>query len=244
MTPERIARGKQISAICGECHSAKLGGPLVGQNFFANGEGPPVGTLYAPNLTPAGEISEWSDGEVIRAIREGVHQSGRMLLIMPSKAFHHMSDEDVQSVVAYLRSQPPAGTRSPAARINVLGAEFFGTGMFPTYAQPSITAPVVAPRAGPDAVYGKYLVSIANCADCHGEDLRGRAPKGPGPPAAPNMIAIASQWDADGFVKTFRTGVDPRGHKLAPGMPWQSIANFASDDDLRAIYYYLKTLRP
>src|SRR5690348_5482818 len=55
-TPERIARGEKISAICGECHSTKLGGPLVGRNFFEGG-GPPIGTLYAPNLTPAGEIN-------------------------------------------------------------------------------------------------------------------------------------------------------------------------------------------
>jgi mono/diheme cytochrome c family protein len=242
-TPERLARGEQLSAICGECHSTKLGGPLVGRNFFEGG-GPPVGTLYAPNLTPAGEISEWTDGEVIRAIREGVHQDGRALIIMPTKSFHNMSDDDVQSVVAYLRSQPSAGKRSPAAKLNVVGALFFGLGIAETSVQPAITHPVVAPPRGDDATHGKYLLSIANCTECHGEDLRGRAPKGPGPPAAPNMIAIVSTWNADGFVKTFRTGTDPGGHKITREMPWQSIARFASDDDLKAIYAYLRSLNP
>jgi hypothetical protein len=58
VTPERVARGTQISFVCGECHSTKFGGPLVGHDFF-EGDGPPFGTIYAPNLTPAGEIHEW-----------------------------------------------------------------------------------------------------------------------------------------------------------------------------------------
>lgn len=242
-TPERVARGEQISAICGGCHSTKLGGPLVGSNFFEDG-GPPIGTLYAPNLTPAGEIAGWTDGEVIRAIREGVHQSGRALIVMPSESFHNMSDDDVQSIVAYLRSQAPEGKRSPAAKFNVIGALFFGLGIAETSVQPAISHPVVAPARGTSAAYGKYLISIASCTGCHGGDLRGRTPKGPGPPAAPNMIAIASTWDADGFVKTFRTGTDPTGHKVTAQMPWRSVGRFASDDDLRAIHAYLKSLKP
>jgi mono/diheme cytochrome c family protein len=181
---------------------------------------------------------------LVRAIREGVHKDGRALVIMPSKAFHSMSDEDVQSIVAYLRSQPPAGTRSPPTKMNVLGASFLGLGMAETSAQPSITHPVVAPAAGPTADYGKYLVAIGNCADCHGADLHGKAPTGPGPPAAPNIAAIVSAWKQDGFVRTFRTGVDPGGHQVSKFMPWKSIGGFAGDDDLGAMYKYLRTLKP
>src|SRR5512140_3729160 len=76
-TPARLDRGRHIAFICGECHSEKFGGPLTGQDFFGN-EGPPIGTLFAPNLTK-GEVRTWSDGELIRAIREGVHKSGRAL---------------------------------------------------------------------------------------------------------------------------------------------------------------------
>ena len=77
---------------------------MVGQDFSKGG--PPVGTLYGANLTPAGEIKDWSDGEIIRAIREGVHKTGRSLIIMPSEVFRHLSDVDVQAIVAYfVRSQ-------------------------------------------------------------------------------------------------------------------------------------------
>ena len=81
-TKEQVSRGERFSVLCPLCHSPNEKAPLVGQNFGK--DGPPVGTIYAPNLTPAGEINAWSDGEVIRAIREGVHKSGRPLVIMPS----------------------------------------------------------------------------------------------------------------------------------------------------------------
>ncbi|MEP7357559.1 MAG: cytochrome c, partial [Anaerolineales bacterium] len=120
-TPEQIARGQQLAHICAECHSPNLDLPLTGVNFAVKFGLPPVGTFYAPNLTPAGSIRDWTDGEVIRAIREGVHQNGRSLLVMPSQIFRNMSDDDVQALVAYLRSQPPAGEPMPQNQWNVIG---------------------------------------------------------------------------------------------------------------------------
>ena len=152
--------------------------PLVGRNFGEGG--PPVGRLHAPNLTPAGEIGDWSDGEVIRAIREGVHKSGRPLVIMPSEIFHDLSDTDVQAIVAYLRSQPAVQPATPPTKLNVVAALFIGAGVFHTSAQMPITQPLVAPAEGASADYGKYLVSILGCRACHGENLEGRKPGGPG----------------------------------------------------------------
>jgi len=118
-TPEQLARGAKFLSVCASCHSPSGKPPLVGQNFSEGG--PPIGTLYAPNLTPAGEIKDWSDGEIIRAIREGVHRSGRPLLIMPSEFFRNLSDADVQAIVAALRAQPATSAVSPSTRLNVLG---------------------------------------------------------------------------------------------------------------------------
>ena len=241
-TPEMLARGAKIGIICAGCHSPKGDPPLVGRNFFGDG-GPPFGQVYAPNLTPAGEIKDWSDAELIRAIREGIHKNGRALIIMPSDVFRHLSDSDVQSVVAYLRSQAAAGQASPPTKLNVLGELFVGA-VFPTSAQPPITEPVIAPTEGRSPEYGKYLVSIAACNTCHGEHLAGRVSKGPGPPAGPNLTMLVPSWSLDGFVQTIRTGVDPNKHTLTEEMPWKSISKFASDDDLAAIYAYLHGLAP
>jgi len=59
---------------------------------------PPLGTLYAPSLTRSGNIQNWTSGEVICAIRDGIHKNGRALLIMPARSYRKMSDDDVQDL--------------------------------------------------------------------------------------------------------------------------------------------------
>ena len=240
-TPDLVARGERFAAMCATCHSATGKVPLAGQDFGK--DGPPVGRLYASNLTPAGEIKDWSDGEVIRAIREGIHKSGRPLIIMPSEIFRHLSDPDVQAIVAYLRSQPAVPPGTPPTRLNVLAALFVGSGMFPTAAQAPITGPVAAPPDDASADYGQYLVSVLGCRACHGENLTGGRPGGPGPPPGPDLTAIVPRWTEEEFVRTLRTGVDPYRHAMSKDMPWEAVSTFAGDDDLKAIYAYLRELR-
>jgi cytochrome c553 len=112
-TAAQIARGEKLAHACASCHSPGNELPLSGSNFMVKFEMPPLGTFYAPNLTPSGDIADWSDGEVIRAIREGVHKNGRSLLIMPSNDFRNMSDEDVQALVATYAPSPPPAAQHP-----------------------------------------------------------------------------------------------------------------------------------
>jgi mono/diheme cytochrome c family protein len=119
-TPDQIARGERLANLCVSCHTSGNQLPLSGSNFAVKFEFPPLGTLYAPNLTPSGNIKDWTDREVIRAIREGVHKNGRSLLVMPSATMRNMSDEDVQALVAYLRSQLATGQPTPDVQFNVL----------------------------------------------------------------------------------------------------------------------------
>lgn len=241
-TPNQVARGARFGAFCAGCHSPNGKLPLVGSNFAT--DGPPMGTLWAANLTRAGEIATWSDGEVIRAIREGVHQSGRALVIMPSEVFRHLSDADVEAIVAYLRTQPAVAPNTPPTRLNVLVAFFVGLGLAPTSAQPPIMRPVIAPPESDTTAHGKYLVSILGCQGCHGENLTGGEGGGPGSPPAPNLRVILAKWAVGDFVRTLRTGVDPYGRTLAEGMPSKAISAFASDADLTAMYVYLHGLPP
>ena len=236
-TPEQLTRGEQLANICVGCHSSNGQLPLGGQNFARNS--PPVGTIYAANLTPI-HLQSWSDGEIIRAIREGVHKSGRSLLFMPSSAFHAMSDDDVQALVAYLRAQPPGQPDTPATRINVVGAIL--SNVLPlSSAQAPIGGPVVAPPEGATPAYGRYLSAIGGCMECHGPALTGGA-SGQGPAPGPDLTMIARNWNEDDFIKTIRTGVTPSGHQLSAGMPWKEISAFTSNNDLRAIYAYLGKL--
>jgi mono/diheme cytochrome c family protein len=239
-TPDQVARGARFGAFCAGCHSTDGKPPLVGRNFTAGG--PPFGTLWAPNLTPAGEIARWSDGEVLRAIREGLHQSGRALVIMPSEVFRHLSDADAEAIVAYLRSQPAAGSSTPPTRLNILAAFLVGAGIASTSAQPPVTRPIMTPLEGVSAEHGEYLVSVLACRLCHGENLTGGKTGGPGPPPGPNLRVILTKWAVEDFIRTMRTGVDPYNHTLAEGMPWRGVSRFASDTDLRAMFVYLHGL--
>lgn len=237
-SPAQIARGERLANLCAGCHSTTGELPLDGsaENFS-----PGIGTIYAPNLTPGGPLRHWSDGEIVRAMREGVHQSGRALVLMPSDQFHGMSDDDVQALVAYLRTQPAVERQTPETQLTLLGAILVGVGVFPYSPQPPIAGPVEAPPIGPTSTYGQYLLTISGCRECHGADLRGGTSQFV--PVGPNLLAILAQWSAEEFVTTIRTGVDPYGHALDPEtMPWQAYATAFEDEELEAIYAYIRTL--
>ena len=195
-------------------------------------------------------IKVWSDGEIMRAIREGVYKDGRSLLIMPANNFRYMSDVDVQALVAYLRAQPASGAPTPKTRLNFFGAIFTNLIDFRT-AQPPV-ASIPLPQAGtPD--YGKYMVKIIGCSDCHGPQLQGRIDNGqPGPPAGPNLTAVIPQWSEEQFMTYFNTGTLPGGGQTPmltlpsgftePRMPWPVVRAATTDAELRDMYAYLHSL--
>jgi cytochrome c553 len=251
-TPDQIARGERLANLCVSCHTSRNQLPLSGSNFAVKFEFPPLGTLYAPNLTPSGNIKDWTDGEVIRAIRDGVHKNGRSLLVMPSATLRNLSDEDVQALVAYLRSQPATGQPTPDAQFNVLGAIFMNLSDFRTAQAP--VGHVTTPQTGTSA-YGKYQVDILGCRDCHGDQLQGKVETGqPGPPPGPNLTRIVPQWSEAEFMTFFNTGTLPGGSQVpiltlksgfsSPRMPWTEFRAVATDDELKAMYTYLHSLQP
>ncbi len=251
-TTAQIARGEQLAHTCSSCHSPGNELPLSGSNFGVKFDMPPLGTLYAPNLTPSGDIQDWTDGELVRAIREGVHKNGRALLIMPAENFRNMSDDDVQSLVAYLRSQPGAGGPTPTNQFNLLGALFINLADFRTAQQPvgSVTAPQPGTRE-----YGQYMVDIIGCRDCHGDQLQGKVDNGqPGPTPGPNLTLIVPQWTEEQFMALFNAGTLPGGGQVPiltlpsgfsePRMPWSGVRAATTDDELKAMYAYLRSLPP
>lgn len=246
-TPAQIARGEKLAYICSDCHSPGNELPLSGTNFAVKFDFPPLGTLYAPNLTPSGHIKDWTDGEVIRAIREGVHKDGRALLVMPAGSYRNISDDDVQALVAFLRSQPSTGEPTPDNQFNLLGAIFMNLSDFRTAQQP--VGIVSAHQAG-TLEYGKYMVDIIGCSDCHGDQLQGKIDNGqPGPPAGPNLTQIVPNWTEEQFMTYFNTGTMPGGAQVpmitmnsgytTPRMPWSMVRAVTTDEELKAIYMYL-----
>jgi mono/diheme cytochrome c family protein len=236
-TSEQIERGKHIATVsCAGCHSPNGELPLSGGRNMSADIGLPLGDLYPPNLTPGSDLKDWSDGQILRAIREGVDDSGRPLLIMPARNLRNLSDEDAQSVVAYVRSQPAVQHDTLPTNPSLLAVIMTGAGMVEFDLKP-VTGPVAAPPKGPTMEYGQYIVSFQDCRDCHGKDLNGGKPPAPVGPS----LQVIKGWTQEQFVKTIRTGVDPSGHQLKPIMPWQIYARM-DDVELAAIYEYMHNL--
>jgi mono/diheme cytochrome c family protein len=238
-TPERIERGKHIVGNwCVACHSPTGQLPAAGGVDLAREIPFPIGSLTSGNLTPGGRIRNWTDGEIFRAIREGYDPQGNKLLVMSAQYARYLSDDDLKSVIAFLRSQEASGTDVPRGRLTLIGLAMGGAGMFPRIDEPPPDSVASVP-AGPTVEYGKYMVSWMNCRECHGVNFAGT--KGGILPPAPSL-RVAQTWTTDQFVQTLRTGTTPYGKMLNPAMmPWKNIGRF-SDDELRAIHSYLKTV--
>ncbi len=241
-TPQQVERGRYITnSLCVECHTKDRQLPLSGGADFGKEIPIPVGSIVAANLTPAGPLKDWSDGQIFRALRTGIDANGHHLLLMSNVPVRNLSDEDIQAVIAYLRSQPAVANDTPSTpdRPSVLALAMLGAGLFPGGLAP-VDGVVTAPAKAPTAEYGKYIVSYGGCRDCHGQNLTG-GQKGGFSPVGPNLRVVKG-WTAEQFVTTLRTGVDPTGHNLSDAMPWRVLGRY-DDSDLTAIYQYLVSLQ-
>lgn len=240
-TPEQLARGEHIAQFsCAGCHTTNGQLPLSGGKDVGKESPLPIGELVSINLTPGGPLQDWSDGEIFRALRHGVDRQGKPLIAMSAISTRFMSDDDLKAVIAYLRSQPAVtNDLQQGDNPNLLFTFFAGANLIP--APPPAPETITVPPKGPTAEYGKYIVTIMGCGDCHGPDLNG-GKSGGLTPVGPSL-KIVSGWTQEQFITTLRTGVDPGGHAMNDQMPWESYAHF-DDDELAALYLYLKNLPP
>ncbi|HZP17381.1 MAG TPA: hypothetical protein VFB00_05420 [Terriglobales bacterium] len=264
-TPVRLARGKYLvegALGCMDCHSphdwskpdAAIPAGMAGTGDVQPFAGLP-GRIVAPNITPDQEtgIGNWTDDMVARAIREGIGHDGRALFpLMPYQIFRYLPDEDLASVVVYLRSLPPVKNPLPPTQID------FPVKYLIRNAPEPITSPVPEPSFSNQVQKGEYLVRRSGCGDCHtpvnshgqripGMELSGgQMFEGPwGKVASQNLTPDPTgipYYDQAMFITVMRTGkVGPQ--QLNPVMPWWVVRNL-NDDDLSAMFAYLKSLKP
>jgi mono/diheme cytochrome c family protein len=275
-TPQRLARGDYLVhhvSDCLGCHSdfyadrfalpLKPGTEGQGGLQFDKRLGVP-GVVQAQNITqdPESGLGAWTDGEILRAIREGVDRNGKALFpMMPYQFFHSMSDEDARSIVAYLRTLKSVPHAVAKRQLD------FPVNLLIKFAPKPITSPVPAPNPKDTVAYGQYLVTVGVCRMCHtphdgkGQLIEGMDYSGGwellGPwgrvvsanitPDAENNMGKASREEFIGRFKSFE-GLDGENAPVAsPGkntvMPWPRFAGMTRED-LGAIYDYLKTVRP
>lgn len=261
-----IARGEYLvngPAHCSGCHTdnaqqaayqRREDVPLHGGYAFNL----PIGTVYSKNITahPQQGIGSLSDAEIARTLRYGVGSDGRAIFdFMP---YYTLSDDDLTAIISYLRTVPGDAHAVPAHELN-----FVGKAVNAFLIKPMGQLEPVRPKGlVPDTTiaYGEYLAnSVANCVGCHTtRDLmtgaftgapfagwRGMEGNTPGtffntPNLTPDpTTGHLTNWDFATFRARFRAGPS---FADSP-MPWVNFARMG-DDDLKAIWHYLRSLKP
>jgi mono/diheme cytochrome c family protein len=238
-TPQQIARGQHlVTALCAECHSTTAEFPLTGGVDVGLNLPVKLGSFYSANLTPAGPLKDWTDGEIFRALRDNVDNEGNRLFSMAGTNLRNLSDEDILAIIAFLRSMEPVENEPPQPLDQPNFRTIMMMGANQIQERPLVGDPILAPKKEETAEYGQFLVSFLGCQTCHGEDLRGGTdplrPKGP-------SLRIVSHTTRDGFILVMRSGFLPIGRYMSPIMPWKSFGRL-DDVELSAIYQYLVSL--
>ncbi len=244
-TAEQVARGEYLVNIsCIGCHSS-VGAdgnpteqhPLTGGWNIAAAEGFGfAGDMVTENLTPGGKLAGYSDGELFRVLRHSVNNRGQRLVFMDFMPYKQLSDDDIEAIIAYLRSLPPnENTVETGDKLAYLGLMMKGAGMLSTETG---MASVTAPAEGISAEYGAYVALYGDCRGCHGSTMEGVAESSMGA-AVPNPRPLVGTLSEEQFLTMMRTGVRPSGTPFSDDMPWQ-FASRMSDNDLRALYAYLR----
>ena len=241
---------------CGNCHAQRdkegrvmpalglSGGMLFDEQPFR---------AYARNITPDLEtgIGNWTDAQIVRAIREGIRPDGTLIgPPMPFEFYRGMSDDDALALAAWLRAQPPVKNAVPKSEYRMTLPPAYG---------PPIQERIVAPPRSDLVSYGAYLAGpLGDCMDCHtpwtqtGPDMTqvgagGLPMKGPWGVSltrnlTPHETGLKGWSDAE-IARAIREGRSRNGAPLKPPMAFDWYRNI-DDADMKALIAYLRSLAP
>lgn len=264
-------RGEYLAnhvAVCIDCHSIRDTGrfsmPVVpgteggGAAFpFTITEFVP-GEITPPNITPAA-LKDWTDEDLLKVITRGINKKGDTLFpIMPYHSYSKLAKSDVLAIIAYIKTLKSIDHTTPPGKLEI---------------PMSMLGPLPdgnldnnkMPDASDKVAYGGYLVTVAACADCH-------TPMGPdGAPdfskvfsggtvfenklfkvavvnITPDSATGIGAWSEEMFVNKFKNNASNEVLNIHPGrqntfMPW-SMYGKMKEDDLKAIYAFLRTVKP
>lgn len=271
-TPSRMERGKYLVnhvVGCIGCHSERnfslFAGPVVPGTEGKGGEvfdellGFP-GSFTSKNITPAG-IGNWTDGELMRAMTSGVNKEGEALFpLMPYLHFGKMDEEDIKSIIAYVRTFKPINNEVPKSK-----AKFPMSLIMRTIPTPPDFQKM--PDRSNTVEYGKYLVNASSCIDCHSMSVKGKIKEGMeyaggfefqfkngyvvrSGNITPDEETGIGKWTKEMFLAKFKSYDKPiesmptvKTGELNTWMPWSYFGGMTTED-LSAIYDFLRTLKP
>lgn len=260
-TPERIAEGARIaSMLCASCHRSE--DRRLGGKFMADASD--FGEIHAPNITqhPEHGITDYTDGELVYLLRTGIKKDGQYSPPYMPK-FPHLSDEDMASIIAFLRSDhpmvQPSDKETVECKPNFLAKMLCRVAFGPL---PYPEQPINAPSPTNKVKYGEYLaVGKYDCYQCHSADFKTNNSLNPeqsvgffgGGNAIPDLEGnriISSnltmdeetgigKWSAAEFTKALKMGIKPDGSTTRyPMLPYSQM----TDEEAEAIFAYLESL--
>lgn len=257
ITPGAIERGKVlVFSSCAGCHYDRTVNKLIGTRID-NVPGI-VGKVYSANLTNSrtnGLPPQYSDAQLKYLLKTGINKDGRFI---PYMLRPNLADEDVNAIIAYLRSNDPAVAADDKTigltHYNIIGKIYMGFTAKPLPYNPGIKLPVN------DVAMGKYLVDNIGCFHCHSQSLqklnyldieqsKGYLAGGIKFKDDKGNTVIASNITVDKntgignfskmqFLKAVKDGEAPN-RKLHPPMPK---FDKLSDREIDAIYSYLQSV--
>jgi len=263
-TAARVERGTKLaSMLCRNCHYNDATHKFTGRELT---EAPQFGKIYSRNITqdPAAGIGKWSDGDIIYLLRTGLKPDGQYLPPYMPKLIH-ISDEDLYSIIAFLRSDnnwvQPDGIRMPLSKPSFLTKFLVTIGAMKPFDYPSAAIP--EPDTSDMVKWGKYISCYQfECFSCHSKDFAKNdyysPEKSPGFFAGGNKMFTMEgkeiyslnltmdkatgigNWTEAQFVAAVKTGAVPGGGPLLH-YPMQPYSNL-TDSEVKAIFAYLKTI--
>jgi mono/diheme cytochrome c family protein len=262
-TPERLERGRVlVNRLCAGCHLDPTTRQLTGKHMA---DAPKeFGPIYSPNITrhPTKGIGTWTDAELAYLLRTGVKRDGRYTPPYMAK-LPHISDEDLASIIAFMRSDDPMVAASDRDPPGVPQPSLLTKALCHTVfkALPYPRQPITAPPVTDKVAYGRYLVTALECYGCHSADfktmniaepektagylgggnpmldLRGHTV--PTRNLTPDPETGIGRWSEQDFVTAVRTGFRPDKTLLRYPM---GLLPDLSDQEGAALYAYLRSV--
>lgn len=238
---EKVAHGARVAEVlaCSSCHLPDYSGVNFGEIV------PVLEGLWATNISLT--LPEFSDPELERLLRDGVHPDREMYL-MPSKASHFLSPRDLDALIAFLRTIEPTGAPTPppppgfeeavASRLPDDYWRWQEPGAPRTYAnsaeEVAYFAANAAPDLGPEHALGR-VVALTVCTGCHGAALDGVG-------EAAGSIEAAAGYSAPEFERLLRDGVDREGQEIQIEWDGDHTPAALTEGEIAAVIAYVQRL--
>lgn len=236
---------------CGNCHTPKGPAGDIMDKAFSGGlswDEPPF-KVTAPNITQdkATGIGSWTDAQIKTLLRTGKRPNGVQIAeVMPTAFYGIITDNDMNAIVAYLRTLKPIANTVPDPIYKM---------QIPHHAYPGAEKPYTEAMLSDPVKKGFYLATIGHCMECHtpmgprGREFADKLGTGgfefPGPWGVSVSRNITPKglgaWSDAEIKRAVTTGVSKDGSHLKPPMGFPYYAHM-TDADLNAVVAYLRTV--